>query len=57
MPGIVAVDLDLLYRQGSPASLQKRLVADPARVVGGQALAAELLAISDTGVDLPTEMP
>ncbi len=57
VPGIVAIDLDLLYREGTAASLQKRLVADPARVVGGQALAAELLAISDTGVDLPTEMP
>lgn len=57
VPGVVAVDLDLLHRQEKPPTLEERLVADPARVVGGQPLAAELLAISASGFDVPQEMP
>ena len=57
VPGVVAVDLDLLYRTGTAPSLQPRLVADPARVVGGQPLATELLVISDADFDWLLEMP
>lgn len=46
VPGVVAVDLDLLYRDGASGSLDDRLVAAPARVVGGTAVAAELLALA-----------
>jgi predicted phage baseplate assembly protein len=57
VPGVVAVDLDRLYRTGNTPSLQPRLVADPARVVGGQPLATELLVISDADFDWLLEMP
>jgi predicted phage baseplate assembly protein len=55
--GVLAVDLDRMYRSGSAPTLQPRLVADPARVAGGQPLAAELLVISDTAFDWLLEMP
>jgi len=57
VPGVVAVDLDLLHRVGTTPKLEVRLVADPARVQAGEPLAAELLAISTTALDLPLEMP
>lgn len=57
VPGVLAVDLDRLYRSGDVPSLQPRLVADPSRVVGGQPLATELLVISDTDFDWLLEMP
>ena len=44
--GVLGVDLDRLYAGGSP-SLQQRLIAEPARAVGGRALAAQLLGLSD----------
>jgi predicted phage baseplate assembly protein len=47
VPGVVAVDLDQLFRAGSPASLQARLVAQPAQVVGREPAGAELLALAD----------
>ncbi len=55
VPGVVAVDLDRLYR--GAASLQERLVADPARVSGGEPLAAELLALPDLPLDWLEELP
>jgi hypothetical protein len=57
VPGVVAVDLDLLYRSGNAALLQPRLVARPARVVAGQVAAAELLALADGTFDWLLEMP
>jgi hypothetical protein len=56
VPGVVAVDLDRLYRTATP-SLQQRLMADPARAVAGNSLAAELLAIADAGFDWLLEIP
>jgi predicted phage baseplate assembly protein len=56
VPGVVAVDLDRLHREGTTPSLQERLLPRPAEVVDGRPLAAELLALSDLGLDLPTEM-
>lgn len=47
VPGVVAVDLDYLFRTGSAASLQARLVAQPAQVVGATPVGAELLALAD----------
>ncbi len=52
--GVLGVDLDRLYVGGSP-SLQQRLLAEPARAVGGTALAAQLLALS--GFDWVQVMP
>jgi len=57
VPGVVAVDLDLLYRSGASATLQERLVADPAHVVTGNPVGAELLAISDAVFDELEAMP
>jgi predicted phage baseplate assembly protein len=54
--GVVAVDLDRLYRTGTP-SLQERLVAAPAGVVAGQPVATELLALSASPLDWLQEMP
>lgn len=57
VPGVVAVDLDRLYRTGS-GSLNDRLLADPSRVgFEGVPLASELLAISDAPFDWLLEMP
>lgn len=54
--GVVAVDLDQLHRPGPP-SLQQRLVASPAAVVDGAAVAAELLALATLSPLALTEMP
>ncbi len=54
--GVLGVDLDRLYLGGSP-SLQPRLLAEPARAVGGKALAAQLLALSPDGLDWLQVMP
>ena len=53
VPGVVALDLDWLYGGTLPAaqttaSLQKRLLASRARVVGGAVLGAELLTLAPT---------
>jgi len=46
--GVIAVDLDALYRTGEPAQPNQRLVAGGAGVTGtGTAVAAELLALGD----------
>jgi predicted phage baseplate assembly protein len=56
VPGVVAVDLDLLYR-GTPA-LESRLTAAGAAVdAHGMPLAAELLALAETPFDRLEEMP
>ena len=56
VPGVVAVDLDLLYI-GGPASLQERLLAQPARVAtDGTPVASELLALSDLPLDWLEDM-
>lgn len=47
VPGVLAVDLDYLFRAGAPASLQARLVAQPAQVVGSAPVGAELLALAE----------
>jgi len=46
VPGVVAVDVDKLYRSGSTPSLQQRLLAElPVLSPNGQLPAAELLTI------------
>ena len=55
VPGVVAVDLDRLYR--ATAGLQPRLLADPARVAGSSLVGVELLALSDAPFDWLQEMP
>jgi hypothetical protein len=55
VPGVVAVDLDRLYR--ATAGLQPRLLADPARVTGSSLVGVELLALSDAPFDWLQEMP
>jgi len=57
VPGVVAVDLDLLYRSGTTATLSERLVADPAKAVAGKPVGAELIAISDAAFDELEPMP
>lgn len=56
VPGIVAVDLDFLYRSDSPAqpveSLEKRLLASRMRVNGGVAVPAELLTLASEPLGL-----
>lgn len=48
VPGVVAVDLDLLHRTDQPATLEPRLVAAAATVGGtGAPVAAELLSLDD----------
>ena len=54
--GVIAVDLDLLYRGQTP-SLRARLLADPARPGGAVPLGAELLALSPAPFDWLQEMP
>lgn len=57
VPGVVAVDLDLLYR-GAVPSLQRRLLAAPAAPdPAGNPLAAELLALAEGPFDWLKEMP
>jgi predicted phage baseplate assembly protein len=55
VPGVLAVDLDRLYR-GTP-DLAERLLADGAQAVDGTPVAAELLAISDLPFDWLLELP
>jgi hypothetical protein len=47
VPGVVAVDLDQLFRAGSVTSLQARLVAQPAQAVANEPVGAELLALAE----------
>jgi hypothetical protein len=54
--GVVAVDLDRLYRDATPA-LQERLVAEAAAVGAGDVVAAELLSLSPDPFDWLKEMP
>lgn len=53
--GVVGVDLDRLY-VGAPG-LHQRLLADPARAVGGAAVAAALLALHEEPFDGLVVMP
>lgn len=58
VPGVVAVDLDRLYRTGSTPGLRERLVADPPDVTpAGAPVAAQLLAMADDPFDWLEEMP
>jgi hypothetical protein len=61
VPGVVAVDLDLLYGGTAPAaqtqrSLQTRLLASHMRVSNGVALPAELLTLNPDPLDRLEEM-
>jgi predicted phage baseplate assembly protein len=56
VPGVLGVDLDRLYL-GSTASLQQRLLAEPARAVGGAPVAAQLLAAAAEPFDWLERMP
>jgi hypothetical protein len=57
VPGVDAIDLDRLYRGGSP-TLADRLVAAPATVdPAGEPVAAELLALSPNPFDWLQEAP
>jgi len=53
--GVVAVDLDALYRRGEPAALVSPLAAQPARAAGGEVLPAQLLVLDAAGIDLRTK--
>jgi hypothetical protein len=53
VPGVVAVDVDKLYRSGMPDALNQRLMADrPATGADGAVEAAELLTLHPSGVSL-----
>jgi hypothetical protein len=54
--GVVAVDLDGLYREGSPPGAAPLLLASAAQRLGGAYQAAELLRLRPGGVTL-SEMP
>lgn len=56
VPGVAAIDLDLLYR-GSVESLQTRLVADPAAVASPTPLGVQLLHLSPDPFEWLMEMP
>jgi predicted phage baseplate assembly protein len=52
VPGVIAVDVDKLYRAGAGASLQQRLLAElPVLASNGQLLAAELLTLHAAPLD------
>lgn len=52
VPGVVAVDVDKLYRSGKPALLQQRLLAEqPVTLPNGQLAAAELLTLDAAPLD------
>jgi hypothetical protein len=52
VPGVIAVDVDKLYRSGAGASLQQRLLAGlPVLAPNGQLLAAELLTLDAAPLD------
>lgn len=55
--GVDAVDLDVLYRDGTAATLATVLVANAARRVGGAYLPAELLLLKPGGVTLAEMTP
>ena len=55
--GIVAVDLDLLYREDQPESLNPILVAATASLVGKAYFPAELLTVHPYGVTLTEMIP
>ena len=62
MPGVVAVDLDLLYGGTQPPaqtlpSRQARLLASRMRVEGGVPRPAELLTLDPGPLDRLEEMP
>lgn len=57
VPGVLAVDLDHLFRAGSPISLQTRLVAQPAQLVGSAPVGAELLALAEAPLTQLRPMP
>ena len=57
VPGVVAVDLDYLFRAGSPATLQAHLVAQPAQVVGSAPVGAEILALAEGPLTKLEPMP
>ena len=54
--GVVAVDLEALYREGSPPASATLLVASAAQRLGGRYQAAELLRLGASGVTL-AELP
>jgi predicted phage baseplate assembly protein len=54
--GVVAVDLEALYREGSPPASATLLVASAAQRLGGRYQAAELLRLRPSGVTL-AELP
>src|SRR5262249_34364284 len=52
VPGVIAVDVDKLYRSGSASSLQQRLLAElPVLAPNGQLPAAELLTLDAAPLD------
>ena len=52
VPGVIAVDVDKLYRSGANASLQQRLLAElPVLSPNGQPSAAELLTLDPAPLD------
>ncbi len=52
VPGVIAVDVDKLYRSGANASLQQRLLAElPVLSANGQLPAAELLTLDAAPLD------
>lgn len=53
--GVVAVDLDYLYRSGAARALNSRLIALPARWASGNILPAQLLTVNPEGI-LLTEL-
>jgi predicted phage baseplate assembly protein len=58
MPGVIAVDIDKLYRSGSVPSLQQRLLAElPVLAPNGQLPAAELLTLDAAPLDQLGVMP
>ena len=57
VPGVLAVDLDAMYLQGSPPGLQSRLTARPARFENGRIRPAQLLVLDTAGVMLGSRTP
>jgi hypothetical protein len=62
VPGVIAMDLDLLYGGTWPltqttSSLQARLLASRMRVVDGAAVAAQLLVLHPGALDRLEAMP
>lgn len=58
VPGVIAVDVDKLYRSGRPATLRQRLLAAaPVKLANGTVLAAELLTLDAAPLDQLGVMP